>query len=213
MRSSNVTRIRRAKRKRPSVKISTCEQTCDPFFLVTLKNRGCFVYTGISRRSPYGFRIGARLWHDLGGSLALRVLRVPRRRLSTFSHLHRRLCLLLLLLRRPRLLINPYLDLNALVPAIQFPRATLRFSPNHVFRSLLSRTILISLSLSRFGPRCPRLAVILRSQTCASLALEATGLFILRISGSTYPHRLRSLLCPLPTSALILVLPPGVAGS
>lgn len=188
-----------------------------------------FVYTGISRRSLYGSRTSARLWHDLGGSLALMVLRLPRRR-STFSRLHRQLCHPLLLLRRPlhlqslsltsptlypkdhiptaHLLINCHLDLNVLV------LPTLRFSPNTVFRSLLSHTILISLSWSRFGPKCPRLAVFpLCSRICASLASEAIGLFILRISGGTSPHRLRSLRCPHQTSALILVPPPGAACS
>ncbi len=111
-----------------------------------------FVYAGTSRRSPYGSRTSVRLRHDLGGSLALRVLRLQRR-LWTCSHLHQQLCLPLLIQRSPldlsslalypkghtpiaRLLVIPHFDLGALVPVIQFPSPTLSF--NHAFRSPLS---------------------------------------------------------------------------
>lgn len=155
----------------------------------------------------------------------LKGLRLPRR-LWTCSHLHRQLCLPLLLRRSPmylwllpstlalepkghiliaRLLVNLHLGLRTLVPVIQSPSPT-----NHAFRSPLSLTIRTSSSLSQFGPRCPLPVFPLRPQTCASLAI---GQFILRISGSTSPHLLLSLLCPPQTSALILILLPGAAGS
>jgi len=193
-----------------------------------LLTRGRFNFTGTSRLSPYGSRISVRLWHDLGGSLGLRVLRLPRR-LWTCSHLHLQLCLPLLLPRSPlylwrllllsslalepkgripvaRLLVSPHLDICTLVPAIQFQSPT-----HHAFRSPLSLTIRTSFSLSQLGPRYPLLPVFpLRPRTCASLGI---GRFILRISGSTSPHHLLSLLCLPQTSALILILPPGVAGS
>ena len=161
--------------------------------------------------------------------MGLRVLQLPQR-LWTCSHPHRQLCLPLLLLRSPlhlwplpqpslaqepkvhipaaRLLVNPHLC--APVPAIRFPIPTSR---NRAFRSPLLRTIRMSSSSSRFGPRYFPLPLFpLRPQTCAGLS-EATGQSTLRIFGSTSLRHLLRLLCLPQTLARILILPPGAAGS
>ncbi|KAI0278151.1 hypothetical protein BGY98DRAFT_1096938 [Russula aff. rugulosa BPL654] len=113
-----------------------------------------------------------------------------------------------------RPLMNPHLDLNELVPAIQFPRPTLRFSPQ---------------------PRVPLSAVThdphvfvfepvrteMPSSNCDSSPFPDLRKPCLRGNksihpedpGNTSPHHLRSLLCLPQTSALILVLPLRAAGS
>src|SRR5260370_37899942 len=95
-----------------------------------------FVYAGTSRRSPYGSRTSVRLRHDLGGSLALKVLRLQRR-LKTCSQLHQQLYIPLLIQRSSlelsklalypkshtpniRLLVIPHFDLGSLVAEISF---------------------------------------------------------------------------------------------
>ena len=161
--------------------------------------------------------------------MGLRVLQLPQR-LWTCSHLHRQLCLPLLLLRSPlhlwplpqpslapeskvhipaaRLLVNPHLC--APVPAIQFPIPT---SCNRAFRSPQLHTIRMSSSSSRFGQRYFPLPLFpLRPQTCAGLS-EATGQSTLKIFGSTSPRHLLKLLCLPQTPVRILILPPGAAGS
>ena len=100
MRASDAIHTRRARRRRTSARISTCEQNSISRSPSDAFRKGSseivVVFVGISRRSPYGFRTSDKLWRDLGDSLRPGVLRLPRR-LWRCSHLHRQLCPPLLL--------------------------------------------------------------------------------------------------------------------